>query len=92
MSTKTIALGVGAYEKLAAQKRDGESFTMTIERLLQGHEANSGTCGAALDQAARIWGKKGATEEADQMEGVIEQGRKSTRWVGEPLSRITTAS
>ena len=85
MSTKTVALEMSAYERLAAQKIDGESFTKTIERLLKRHVSSAGTCGAALEQAARIWGQVGSTEEADVMERVIEQGREGTRWDVEPL-------
>ena len=85
MSTKTIAVESAAYQKLAAQKREGESFTKTIERLLQGHLAVQGTCGAAVEQAVRIWGGKGSAAEADWMERVVEEGRKSTSWEREPL-------
>jgi len=34
MSTKTIALDSRVYDKLAAAKRQGESFSKLIERLL----------------------------------------------------------
>jgi len=38
------------YERLAREKRSSESFTKTIERLI--HSANSGTCAAAVADAA----------------------------------------
>jgi predicted CopG family antitoxin len=34
MSTKTIAVDARVYDQLAGAKRDGESFSKTIERLL----------------------------------------------------------
>lgn len=34
MGTKTIGITEGVYERLAAEKRDDESFTDTIARLL----------------------------------------------------------
>jgi predicted CopG family antitoxin len=34
MSTKTIAVDSGVYERLAAAKREGESFSRVIDRLL----------------------------------------------------------
>ena len=64
---------------------EGESFTKTIARLLQGHLAVQGTCGAAVEQAVQIWGGKGSAAEADRMERVVEEGRKSTSWEQEPL-------
>jgi len=73
------------YDRLAAQKLDGESFTMTVERLLKGHVASEGTCGAAVEQAGRIWGIRGSAEEAELMGRVIQQGREATRWDVEPL-------
>jgi predicted CopG family antitoxin len=34
MSTKTIAVDVQVYQRLAAAKREGESFSKAIDRLL----------------------------------------------------------
>ena len=34
MSTKTIAVDTRVYDRLAAAKRDGESFSKAIDRLL----------------------------------------------------------
>jgi len=42
MSTKTIAVEHSVYERLAREKRASESFTKTIERLID--SASSGTC------------------------------------------------
>ena len=35
MSTKTIAVDSSIYERLAGEKREGESFSKTINRLLE---------------------------------------------------------
>jgi len=85
MSTKTVALEISAYERLAAQKIDGESFTKTVERLLKGHVGLEGTCGAAVKQAARIWGQSSTGRDADLMERLIQEGRKATSWHVDPL-------
>ena len=50
MSTKTIAVESTVYDRLAREKRSSESFTKTIHRLI--HAANSGTCAAAVADAA----------------------------------------
>lgn len=36
MGSKTIHLDEDVYEKLAAHRRDGESYSETVERLLDG--------------------------------------------------------
>jgi predicted CopG family antitoxin len=35
MSTKTIAVDSRVYDRLAREKREGESFSKTIDRLLR---------------------------------------------------------
>ena len=84
MSTKTIALESSVYERLARHKRGSESFTKTIQRLLD--ESNGGTCAAAVAESAAIWGSIATAAEADQMEQLVMQGRKDTNWdVERPL-------
>ena len=78
MSTKTIALEHSVYERLAREKRPSESFTKTIERLI--HSANSGTCAAAVADAASVWHSIGNDADADRMEQVIQMNRSSTNW------------
>jgi predicted CopG family antitoxin len=78
MSTKTIAVEHSVYERLAREKRSSESFTKTIERLIQ--SANSGTCAAAVADAASVWHANGNDADADLMEQVIEMNRSSTNW------------
>ncbi len=43
MSTKTIAVRMDVYEKLAREKRDSESFTATIKRLLENNTRKANT-------------------------------------------------
>lgn len=78
MSTKTIAVEHSVYERLAREKRTSESFTKTIERLID--TASSGTCAAAVADAASDWHAIGNDADADQMEQIIHQSRSSTNW------------
>ena len=41
MSTKTIAVDTRVYERLAAAKKEGESFSKAIDRMLKQIEAAS---------------------------------------------------
>ncbi len=80
MSIKTIAVGTGVYEKLARRKRQGESFTRVIDRLLE-ETAGRATCGDALRGAAEIWGAARDTNaEAERMERIVKESRRRTRW------------
>lgn len=84
MSTKTIALESSVYERLAREKRGSESFTKTIQRLLD--ESKGGTCAAAVAESAAIWGTMNTAAESDQFERYIKQARKNTDWdVERPL-------
>ena len=47
MSTKTIAVETSVYERLAALKRESESFTRVIDRLITGRRP--ATLGALLN-------------------------------------------
>lgn len=78
MSTKTIAVENSVYERLAREKRSSESFTKTIDRLIQA--ANSGTCAAAVTDAAAVWQAIGNDADADRMEQIIHQNRSTTNW------------
>jgi predicted CopG family antitoxin len=79
MSTKTIALETSVYEKLARRKRDGESFTKTINRLVE-TEAVSGTCEDAVHTASRIWKRPPTVSEIEAMEQVVRENRTDTVW------------
>jgi hypothetical protein len=79
MSTKTIAVETSVYEKLARQKRASESFTKTINRLLETSTV-TGTCADAVASAARIWRTAGNDDDAALMEQLIRDGRSQTNW------------
>jgi len=83
MATKTIALEVSVYHKLARQKRSSESFTKTIERLIEQNQT-SFTCASAVTEATQIW-RDTSEKEADTLEQVIAENRASTRWEVESL-------
>lgn len=78
MSTKTIAVESSVYERLAREKRSSESFTKTINRLMD--TANRGTCAAAVSDAAAVWQSIGNDADADQMEQILRQNRATTHW------------
>jgi len=67
MATKTIGIREEVYERLKAQKRDGESFTETVERL--------------LEESTTDW-REGfgtlSTEEAEELERVAERSRRQS--------------
>lgn len=66
MATKTISLAEQAYQRLAAHKQAGESFSNTVLRLTQSH---------SLLEIAGILTKA----EADELEDHIQQRRTSMR-------------
>jgi len=79
MSIKTIAVGTDVYEKLAGRKRPGESFTKVIDRLLE--NTTTATCADAVRETAEIWGTStGTPAEAANMEKIIRDNRRHTRW------------
>lgn len=63
MGTKTISLADDAYERLKAEKREGESFSDVVRRLTTG---------------VRLQDYYGALSEdtADQLEAIIETRRE----------------
>ena len=77
MSNKIIAVENSVYERLAREKRSSESFTKTIERLLQ--SASSGTCASAVADAASVWQTIGNDVDADRMEQILQLNRNTTR-------------
>ena len=79
MSTKTVAIKNDVYQKLTQEKREEESFTKTIDRLL-GYQQTK-TCASAVREAAKLWGDVAhADDEADVMETGIAAGRCGTDW------------
>lgn len=79
MSTKTIALELSVYEKLRRQKRESESFTRTIDRLIE-NSRRTFTCEAAVADASAVWGQGLSPEEEKTFNEVIESGRKDVSW------------
>lgn len=67
MTTKTIGIREEVYERLKAQKRDDESFTDTVERL--------------LEEAGTDW-REGfgtlSTADAEELERVAERSRRQS--------------
>jgi hypothetical protein len=70
MSTKTIALESQVYEKLAAHKGGGESFTKVIDRLVES-QCGETTCADAVRQAAALWAHRPSAQEVKAMEAVV---------------------
>ena len=67
MATKTIGIREEVYERLKAQKRDGESFTDTVERL--------------LEEAGTDWREGFGTlsaAEAEELERAAERSRRQS--------------
>lgn len=63
MGTKTISLADDAYEKLAAHKREGESFSDVVRRLAGG---------VTLTEYHGVLGEDTAAE----LEGIVERRRE----------------
>lgn len=72
MGTKTIGLREDVYERLKARKREGESFTDLMDRL--------------MDETKPDWRDEFGTlsgEDGDELEEIVRESRKAT---GEGLS------
>lgn len=67
MGTKTIGLREDAYEKLKARKREDESFTELIERLLEESTADWRDGFGTLPE-----------EDATELEGFVTESRDRT--------------
>ena len=68
MGTKTIGIRSAVYERLAAEKREDESFTDTIGRL--------------LDEVQTDWrrglGKYADSEDGDEFERIVRDSKRGT--------------
>ena len=82
MSTKTIAVDSRVYERLAGAKRESESFSKEIDRLLQ--EVGTAHTGQhvlrALEDIAPL-----PAGDAAAMLAVVEENRASEAWVAHDL-------
>ena len=82
MSTKTIALETSVYERLAREKRESESFTKVIARLLAA-SAESRTGRSIAATLARITPLE--ESEADHMHAVVRENRTAEEWPTDDL-------
>jgi predicted CopG family antitoxin len=83
MSTKTIALESGVYDRLARHKRQSESFSKTIDRLI----ARVASAHTVADVIARLDEHSPLSEaDAAAMASVVRENRKAERWPSHDLS------
>lgn len=77
MSTKTIAVDSRVYERLAAQKREGESFSKLIDRLITEVRAahSGGDILRGLDAVAPL-----SPEDAEVFLDVVAENRATESW------------
>lgn len=77
MSTRTIAVDTRVYERLARAKREGESFSKAIDRLLR--EVAAAHTGSdilrALEEVVPL-----AEDDAAVMLAVVEENRAGEAW------------
>jgi predicted CopG family antitoxin len=77
MSTKTIAVDSRVYNRLAREKREGESFSKAIDRLLR--EVGGVHTGShvlrALEEIAPL-----PEEDAAAMLAIVQENRASETW------------
>ena len=77
MSETTIAVQTEVYRRLMELKRDGESFSTLIDRLI--HDAGSSASGEAildhLDTVPSL-----PDDEAQALLQVVEESRSQERW------------
>lgn len=83
MSAKTIALESGVYDRLARHKRQSESFSKAIDRLL----ARVVSAHTVADVLARLDEQPPLPEsDAAAMAGVVRENRETERWLSHDLS------
>jgi predicted CopG family antitoxin len=82
MSTKTIAVNSRVYNRLAAEKREGESFSKTLDRLLDAVES-AHTGRDILKQLGDI--PTLTREDAEAMLAVVTENRECESWVEHDL-------
>jgi len=77
MSTKTIAVDTRVYERLAGAKREGESFSKVIDRLLT--EMGDAHTGRDILRGVEAFPPL-STEDAEVFLGVVAENRASEEW------------
>jgi predicted CopG family antitoxin len=82
MSTKTIAVNSRVYDRLAAEKREGESFSKALDRLLDAVEsAHTGRdILKQLDEMQALTQK-----DAEAMLAVVTENRECESWAEHDL-------
>ena len=77
MSTKTIALESSVYERLAREKRESESFTKVIARLLTnaGQAHTGGSIASALSKLQPL-----QENAARQLLAAVQENRSNEKW------------
>jgi predicted CopG family antitoxin len=77
MATKTIALDITVYDRLAASKRGGESFSKAIDRLLA--DASAANTGADILRRLESFAVL-PEDEANVFLAVIAEDRAAGDW------------
>ena len=83
MSTKTIALDMKVYQKLIRLKGESESFSKTIDRLL--NEAAKAHTGASILANLKQF-KPLSASDARKMKKIVQENRKNEKWELHDLS------
>jgi len=75
MGTKTISLADDAYERLRAEKREGESFSDVVRRLTKGVslEAHYGVVSDETADELEAAVERSRTERTDEHDGRVER-------------------
>ncbi len=77
MSTKTIAVDTGVYEKLSGVKREGESFSRAIDRLID--QVGAAHTGRDILQGLSDV-KQLSYDDAEVMLSVVAENRENETW------------
>jgi len=77
MSTKTVALDAKVYTKLALLKRESESFSRLIDRLIDA-TVTSRTVSAVLSSLDDL--PPLSEEDAQSMEKIVQSNREEEDW------------
>jgi predicted CopG family antitoxin len=77
MSTKTIAVDTGVYEKLSGVKREGESFSKAIDRLID--QVGAAHTGRDILQGLSDV-KQLSYDDAEVMLSVVAENRENETW------------
>lgn len=83
MSTKTIAIDAKIYERLASTKRESESFSKAIARLLDSVGA-AHTGESILSQLSSV--PPISDQDADRIMMVVRENHASEKWPEHDLS------